>query len=70
MDNAEEPAYCTPEDVAATIDLPGDNQYGTYEFSDVSHPTYKQVCDMIRSNQNIIDNRLRKSWRENYVKDY
>lgn len=60
--------YCTPEDVAETLDLPDpEANYGYYQFSDVSHPSYNQVCRMIRSNEEIIDRRLRHSWRENRV---
>ena len=62
------PTYCTPEDVAATLDLPShQDNYGSLEFTDVSHPTYDQVCRMICSNEDIIDRRIRRTWRENYV---
>lgn len=65
------PTYCTPEDVAMTLDLPDpDDNYGYFQFTDVSHPSYEQVCRMICSNEDIIDQRLRQSWRVNRVKDY
>lgn len=65
------PTYCTPEEVAMTLDLPDpDNNYGYFQFSDMSHPSRDQVCRMICANEDIIDRRLRKSWRVNYVKDY
>lgn len=66
-----EPTYCTPEDVASTLDLPDpSDRFGLFNFSDDSHPSYDQVCKMILSNEQIIDNRLRKSWRLNKVKDH
>ena len=62
--------YCTPEDVADTLDLPDPNDaMGKLKFTDISHPTYRHVLWMIKSNEDIIDRRLRKSWRENIVKD-
>ena len=63
--------YCTPEDVAETMDLPDPNDsMSDFSFSDVSHPTYDRICKMIRSNEDLIDRRLRKSWRENRVRNY
>lgn len=73
MDNeaGPTPTYCTPEDVAETLDLPSpEDRYGFYQFSDASHPSYNQVCKMILSNEQTIDNRLRKSWRLNKVVDH
>ena len=62
--------YCTPEDVADTMDLPDPNDpNGRDLFSDVSHPSYRQVCRMIVSNENQIDMRTHRSWKENQVKD-
>lgn len=62
--------YCTPEDVADTLDLPDPNDaMGKLKFTDISHPTYRHVLWMIKSNEDIIDRRLRKSWRENIVRD-
>lgn len=62
------PTYCTPEEVAETLDLPNfQDNYGTMSFTDVSHPSYDQVCRMIRANEDIIDRRVRRTWRENYV---
>ena len=62
--------YCTPDDVADTLDLPDPNDaMGKLKFTDISHPTYKHVLWMIKSNEDIIDRRLRKSWRENIVRD-
>ena len=62
--------YCTPEDVADTLDLPDPNDaMGMLKFTDLSHPTYKQVTRMIAANEDIIDRRLRRSWRENIVRD-
>ena len=63
--------YCTPDDVAETMDLPDPHDtVGMMYFSDTSHPSYDRVCKIIRSNEDIIDRRLRKSWRENHVKNY
>lgn len=63
--------YCTPEEVADTLDLPDPNDvFGAFSFSDVSHPSVNQVARMIRSNEDVIDRRLRRSWRENQVKDH
>lgn len=70
MDRAAKPTYCTPEDVADTLDLPdreGDGTYGQFHFSDSSHPRISQVEKMILANEDIIDRRLRKSWRVNRV---
>ncbi len=66
-----EPTYCTPDEVAETLDLPSDpdDNYGYFTFTDMTHPSYKQVCRMICSNEDIIDRRLKRSWRVNYVKD-
>lgn len=62
------PTYCTPEDVADTLDLPGfQDNYGHMEFTDMTHPSYSQVCKMICANEDIIDRRIRRTWRENYV---
>lgn len=62
--------YCTPEEVADTLDLPDPNDaMGMLSFSDVSHPSYNQVCRMIRSNEDVIDRRLRRTWRENTEKN-
>lgn len=65
------PVYCTPEDVAETMDLPDphDNM-GMFTFSDVSHPSYDRICKMIRSNEDVIDRRLRRTWRTNRVRNY
>jgi len=67
-----EPTYCTPEEVAETLDLPADpdDNYGYFTFTDMTHPSYKQVCRMIKANEDIIDRRLRRSWRVNYIKDH
>lgn len=65
------PQYCTPEDVETCMDLPdpSDSQ-GYYRFTDMSHPSYDQVCRFIVSNEDRIDRRTRRSWRVNHVKDY
>ena len=63
--------YCTPADVALCMDLPDpDNPLGYYQFSDMSHPSYLQVCKMIAAAEDKIDQRTRRSWRVNYVRDY
>lgn len=63
-----EPTYCTPEDVAETLDLPDPvNPNEMYLFSNVSHPTYDRVKKMILSAEDEIDRRTRRSWRENRV---
>lgn len=65
------PTYCTPEMVAEAMDLPDpEDSYGYFRFSDLSHPSHAQVCRMIVANEDIIDQRLKQSWRVNYVKDY
>ena len=65
------PTYCTPEDVAMTLDLPDpDDSFGYYRFTEMSHPSYAQVCKMIVSNEDKIDMRTRRTWRVNQVKDY
>lgn len=69
--NDKIPTYCTPEEVAETLDLPSEtDNYGNFQFSDMSHPSYTQVCRMICSNEDIIDRRLKRSWKTNYVKDF
>lgn len=63
-------SYCTPEDVEETIDYPDKyDGFDRFRFTDVSHPSRRQVCRMIRSNEDVIDRRMRRSWRENRVKD-
>lgn len=63
-----EPTYCTPEDVAETLDLPDPmNPNETYFFSNVSHPTYERVQKMILAAEDEIDRRMRRSWRVNRV---
>lgn len=61
--------YCTPDDVAMTLDLPNptDPTEGYLIFTDNSHPSAKQVCRMIRANEAIIDRHASQSWRENRV---
>lgn len=64
--------YCTPDDVAETMGLPpefGGDTYGFGRFTDSTVPSYDQVGRMIDSNMDVIDRRLRRSWRENFVKD-
>lgn len=62
--------YCSPDDVAMAMDLPDPSDpFKTMAFDDMSHPSYEQVERMIRSNSDIIDRRLRRSWRENRVTD-
>ncbi len=65
------PTYCSAMDVAETLDLPdpvsGSDAYGMMTFSDASHPSIKQVNRMIMANEDIIDRRLRRSWKENRV---
>jgi hypothetical protein len=64
------PTYCTPEEVADTIGLPDANDpNGDLVFSDTSYPNYNQVCRMIASNEDLIDRTVRRTWRENHVKD-
>lgn len=66
-----EPIYCTVEDVANTLDVPSpQDPTGTLMFTESTHPSYEQVEKMIRSNEDVIDRRLRRSWRENQKKDY
>ena len=70
MDEELKVSYCTPEEVADTLDLPDPNDaMGVLSFSDVSHPSIFQVCRMIRANEDQIDRRLHRSWRENFVKE-
>ena len=68
---APQPQYCTPDDVALTLDLPDPNDaMGYFRFTDMSHPSYEQVCRMICANEDRIDQRVRRSWRVNQVRDY
>lgn len=63
--------YCTPEEVAETLDLPVDYDYdGHYVFDDMSHPKRSQVIRMILSNEDYIDKILKRSWREHRVENY
>lgn len=63
-----EPTYCTPEDVAETLDLPDPmNPNEIYQFSDISHPSYERVKKMILAAEDEIDRRTRRSWRVNRV---
>lgn len=70
IDSSGTDVYCTPDDVAMAMDLPSpDDPFKTMAFDDMSHPSFEQVERMIRSNSEMIDRRLRRSWRENRVKD-
>lgn len=63
-----EPTYCTPEDVAETLDLPDPmNPNEIYQFTDISHPSYERVQKMILTAEDEIDRRMRRSWRTNRV---
>lgn len=63
-----EPSYCTPEDVAETLDLPDPiNPNETFHFTDESHPSYSRVQKLILSAEDEIDRRTRRSWRVNRV---
>ena len=67
-----ETSYTDPYQVAETMGLPtewGGDTYGFWTPSDTTVPSYDQVCRMIRSNEDIIDRRLMRSWRINHVKD-
>lgn len=60
--------YCTPDDVAMAMDLPDPNDpFKSMVFDDSTHPSYEQVERLIRANSEVIDRRLRRSWRENRV---
>ena len=62
------PTYCTVEDVAETLDLPDPiDPNRMLMFSDRSHPTYNRVVQWILSAEDEIDERTRRSWRENTV---
>ena len=62
------PTYCTPEDVAETLDLPDPiDPNGMFQFSNISHPTYSRVQKMILAAEDEIDRRMRRSWRTNRV---
>ena len=64
------PSYTTPDLVAETLDLPDlTNPADSYKFSNVSHPTYDQVCRMICNSEDQIDRRLMRSWRVRRVVD-
>ena len=64
------PVYTTPELVAEALSLPDPRDPTTiYQFSNVSMPSYNQVCRFIASNEAQIDRRLKQSWKENQVKD-
>lgn len=70
MAKKTEPVYCTPDDVAETLDLPDPNDhYGSFTFSAMSHPSYLRVCKMIKSNEDIVDRTVRRSWKECRVTD-
>lgn len=63
-----EPTYCTPEDVAETLDLPDPiNPNEIFQFTDESHPSYSRVQKLILSAEDEIDQRTRRTWRENRV---
>ena len=66
-----EPTYCTIDDVAYALDVPSQlDPTGTLMFTETSHPNAEQVTKMILANEDIIDRRLRRSWRENRVENY
>lgn len=63
--------YTDPDKVAELMDFPDPNDpNATLRFTDESHPTWSAVERMIRSNEDIIDRRLKKSWRVNRVKNH
>ena len=60
--------YCDPEMVADTLDLPDPiNPNDVYKFSNISHPSYNEVCRLIASNEDKIDRRLKRSWRPHRI---
>lgn len=60
--------YCTPEMVADTMSLPDPKDpKSQYQFTNLSNPTYDQVCRMIASNEDVIDRRVNQSWRRKTV---
>ena len=63
--------YTNPDKVAETLGLsdPSDPM-SLFKFSDSSNPSYEFVEDLILSAEDEIDLRTRRTWRENYVKDY
>jgi hypothetical protein len=68
---AQEPTYCSVDDVAETLDLPDPNDpLGMFRFSDMSHPSYSRVEKMILGAEDEIDRRTFRSWRENCVVDH
>lgn len=72
VESREETTYSTPEEVAEALGLPpeyGGDTYGFMRFSETSVPTYDYVVQLIRSNEDIIDRNLRRSWRVHRVKD-
>jgi hypothetical protein len=65
---APTPTYTTPELVAEAMDLPDPtNPMDTYKFSNISHPTYDEVCRRICGFEDQIDRRLMRSWRPHRV---
>ena len=72
MEDILQTTYTTPEEVAEAMGLPagkGGDTYGFWTPSDTTVPSYDQICRMIRANEDVIDRRMMRSWRENYVKD-
>lgn len=70
-DIEEGPTYCSVEDVEEYLSLPSiDDPQGIFRFSDVSNPSYSRVEKMILAAEDEIDQRTRRSWRVNYVKDH
>lgn len=65
------PTYTSPDSVASTLGLsdPSDPM-SLFKFSDFSNPSYDFVNELILAAEDEIDLRTRRSWRENYVKDY
>ena len=60
-------AYATPELVAELMDLPDPNNPDTaFYFTNVTHPTRNQVVRWLNANADVIDRRLKRSWRVNY----
>lgn len=63
--------YTDPDIVADMMDFPDPHDpTATMRFTNESHPSYNAIVRMIRSNEDIIDRRLKRSWRVNYVKDH
>lgn len=65
------PVYCTADDVAKAMSFADQNdEYGAVTFTEDTYPSKSYVEDVIRAQEDLIDNTLHRSFKVNFEKDY